>query len=220
MVCTKENSKVVPENMMEFRNVHLPHGKFAVVIDNAFTKLECGLLMQLAHAHCIEPATMNDGELARSIRNCDSSMMDVPHIAQMMWERVLACAELEGTKFQEIDNMVPIGLNERLRMLRYSPGHFYKTHCDGEFERDDQVSKVTFQLYLNDGFEGGETRFLFPHTSDPSVAHHFDVVPRRGSVLLFEHDIIHEGCEVRDGVKWACRTDVMFAPKSKKNCVP
>ena len=54
-----------------------------------------------------------------------------------------------------------VGLNERLSFLRYDPGDYCKPHNDGNYLRNDpndprygEVSMVTFQLYLNEGFEG------------------------------------------------------------------
>jgi hypothetical protein len=36
------------------------------------------------------------------------------------------------------------------------------------------------------------------------------VVPEAGMVLLFEHDLLHDGEEVAGGVKYTCRTDVLY----------
>jgi hypothetical protein len=58
-------------------------------------------------------------------------------------------------------------------------------------------------VYLNEKFEGGETVFFV----EPEVI----IKPRAGSALLFQHPIIHEGSEVRAGVKYVVRTDLMYA---------
>ena len=42
-----------------------------------------------------------------------------------------------------------------------------------------------------------------------------DVVPRAGSVLLFEHRLYHEGSLLVSGTKYAIRTDVMYTNKGK-----
>ena len=39
-----------------------------------------------------------------------------------------------------------------------------------------------------------------------------DVVPEPGMVLLFQHNIYHEGALVTGGLKYAMRTDVMYSP--------
>lgn len=67
---------------------------------------------------------------------------------------------------------------------------------------------VTLQLYLNEGMEGGTTRFL--NARDESD--YSDVVPKPGRVLIFQHNILHEGALLVKGRKYAMRTDVMFLP--------
>jgi hypothetical protein len=37
-----------------------------------------------------------------------------------------------------------------------------------------------------------------------------EVVPRTGMALLFQHALVHEGCVVTHGVKYALRSDVMY----------
>ena len=66
---------------------------------------------------------------------------------------------------------------------------------------DTPEGLLTFIVYLNDGFQGGDTAFL----DDDVVAH-----PKPGRALLFQHQILHEGCQVLAGVKYVLRTDVMY----------
>ena len=72
-----------------------------------------------------------------------------------------------------------VGLNERLRFLRYHPGEYFAPHQDGSYRRPDgsESSLLTMMLYLNTSdkgaaaasggggsgqgcFGGGETNFL------------------------------------------------------------
>jgi prolyl 4-hydroxylase len=57
-------------------------------------------------------------------------------------------------------------------------------------------------IYLNEGFEGGETIFFV----EPEVV----IRPRTGAGLFFQHPIIHEGAMVTSGTKYAVRTDLMY----------
>ena len=77
---------------------------------------------------------------------------------------------------------------------------------DGVYLRDDksEVSKITVQLYLNQSFEGGETTFLGGANEKEAV------IPKIGSVLVFEHRLLHEGSILLSGIKYAIRTDVMY----------
>ena len=98
------------------------------------------------------------------------------------------------------------------------------------------MSQMTFVLYLNDNFYGGETAFYLPiaqekldelmHASIPprtgpsgrSGGQNFEikqVAPRAGAVLCFFHGFhpqspLHEGCLVTQGSKYIIRTDVLY----------
>jgi predicted 2-oxoglutarate/Fe(II)-dependent dioxygenase YbiX len=98
--------------------------------------------------------------------------------------------------------MKPVGANERFRCYRYDVDQRFAPHYDGAFVRnDDERSLLTFMVYLNEDFRGGETHF-----------HDFDVrvTPKTGMALLFQHHQTHEGRYVNAGVKYALRTDVMY----------
>ena len=101
-----------------------------------------------------------------------------------------------------------MSVNERLRFLRYEAGQQFLPHYDGCYARPkgDEVSKITIQIYLNEGAEGGTTRFL--DVNDDSV--YVDCVPRTGRVLLFEHHLLHQGSEVLSGLKYTMRSDIMY----------
>lgn len=78
---------------------------------------------------------------------------------------------------------------------------------------------MTVHLYLNGGegdpaaaegkgesLEGGETSFLSMDGEG-----RVDVNPMVGSVLVFQHrGLLHAGEEVKKGVKYTLRTDVMY----------
>ena len=53
-----------------------------------------------------------------------------------------------------------VGLNERFRYYRYDVAERFAPHLDGAFTREGEQSQLTFMLYLNDGFAGGETNFF------------------------------------------------------------
>ena len=95
------------------------------------------------------------------------------------------------------------GANERFRCYRYEPGQRFAPHYDGAFVRGpEEQSLLTFIVYLNAGFEGGETAFLDAERV---------IAPATGTALLFQHHLLHEGRVVQRGVKYVLRTDVMYA---------
>ena len=148
-----------------------------------------------------------------------------------------------------------VGLNERLRFLKYDKGEFFKPHWDGSYKREPveiknekniaqfrirEESFVTVLIYLNDNFQGGETTLIngnveygfFDHekwckisnncnvTNKVGFKDHIVVKPQQGAVLLFQHDIFHEGstfygAKNKDEIvnKYLIRTDVMYKKK-------
>lgn len=105
----------------------------------------------------------------------------------------------------EVDGWLANGLNERFRVYRYKGGQQFKVHPDGSFKRDaHEHSKITVMIYLNDGFDSGETEFVMPHQI---------IEPEEGKLLLFAHGQLHKGNPVPRGTKYVLRTDVMYVDK-------
>jgi len=106
-------------------------------------------------------------------------------------------------------------LNPCFRVCRYEPGGFFQPHHDGGFEyNSEHRSFKTFMLYLNDDFEGGSTNFYKEsqkhyHSPDPAKVIH-ELRPERGSCLVFNHCITHDGGILRKGRKYILRTEVMY----------
>ncbi|MGK3760948.1 MAG: hypothetical protein ACI8RD_013266, partial [Bacillariaceae sp.] len=85
-------------------------------------------------------------------------------------------------------------------------------------------SYLTFLIYLNDNFDGGETKFYYPVSTTTSTNNDNDnektslvargVIPKRGSVLVFPQgntaSLLHEGSAVTKGIKYVIRTDVLY----------
>lgn len=144
------------------------------------------------------------------VRNNDRCIWDSKDEVDKIWARVkdFIPAVWKGRRV--------LGLNERLRFLRYEPGQYFAPHFDGTYMRDNgERSYITFQAYLNDGFEGGATTFLKmaglrAESTEPKHVN-CEVVPKVGSVLVFQHDMLHEGSRLLSGKKYAVRTDVMYA---------
>lgn len=38
------------------------------------------------------------------------------------------------------------------------------------------------------------------------------MTPKTGSVLIFDHDLLHEGSKVTSGIKYSVRSDIMYTP--------
>ena len=168
-------------------------------VDDALSAAECSEMVAHIEAASPELATIDVAEghvLRTDIRNNSRVTFDDVDYATRLFSRIRqqVPASLMG--------MERVGANERLRCYRYAVGQRFAPHYDGSFARDEnERSLLTLMVYLNDDFEGGATSFLELDK---------DVTPKRGTALLFQHAILHEGCVVTRGVKYALRSDVMY----------
>lgn len=157
------------------------------------------------------PITTSGGPVIyKEMRNNERVMFDDPDLAQRLWEKLQPFVDAErGSGWRAI------GLNERFRFYRYDPGQQFAWHYDGSFDRSPaERSKLTFMVYLNDGFEGGATEFHLRLAGgsledDPVTS----VIPEAGMALLFDHRILHQGSSVVSGRKYVLRSDVMYQRK-------
>lgn len=170
-----------------------------LVADGILTPAECEALIARIDANnpTLAPITTGRGFVVDTeTRNNSRVMFDDPELASRLFERVRDVVPAEAM------GMRAVGANERLRCYKYEVGQWFKPHYDGAFVRDkDERSLYTFMIYLNEDMEGGETALL-----DLGVT----VQPKIGRALLFQHHLLHEGFEVRRGVKYAVRSDIMY----------
>ena len=186
----------------------LPHpftNRFCFALYNVFTAEECAAMIERAEAQGFVPAevTIGPGQsmLMEDYRRSGRVILDDPVLAQEIFDRVAPTLRRLRPK---IKTRTPSSLNPYLRFLRYVEGDYFAPHRDDWREHGRERSYLTLMLYLNEDFEGGSTGFL-SHTGDRT-----DFVPKTGSVLMFEHTIMHEGCTVMGGVKYCVRSDVMY----------
>ena len=141
------------------------------------------------------PVSEVGGDIVRpEIRNNARVMIDDEKTAAFLWHRIKAevPAFLNGRQVR--------GVNERLRFYRYDPGQQFAPHVDGSFLRSSgEQSLLTLMVYLNEGFEGGETIF-----------NEAKIKPQTGMALIFQHALLHEGAAVINGRKYVLRSDVIY----------
>lgn len=162
-----------------------------------FSADECGDYVRFAESRGFTDAPINTtfGALVqKDVRDNTRVMVDDLDRAEQLWKRAVDWVP------KSIDRWRAVGVNERLRFYRYELGQRFEWHYDGAFERPSgERSKLTFMIYLNDDFEGGETSF-----------ENVTIVPRQGMALFFVHQIRHKGQPVTRGRKYVLRTDVMY----------
>lgn len=110
---------------------------------------------------------------------------------------------------------VCMGLNERLRILRYDPGDEFKPHRDGAYgDPSGAISKLTILIYLNEGYQGGYTAFM-----NSSESAWIPVTPYTGSIAIQDQELVHFVPPLQAGRKYVIRTDIMYMPHYTKGNV-
>lgn len=159
-----------------------------------FTAEECAYLAEAAEP-LFEPAHTYNGQTGEDFRNPvrTSDTAAFPWVGEnpaihALNRRIAAASATDVMQ------------GEPLQVLRYEPGQEYKPHIDAIPGLDNQ-RVMTMLVYLNDGFEGGETQF-----TELGVT----VAARRGDAILFRNvtgdgrpdpALVHAGLPVRSGVK-------------------
>ncbi|EJK70291.1 hypothetical protein THAOC_08363 [Thalassiosira oceanica] len=198
------------------------HAQFAVLLHNVLSPDECAEMIDRAEEAGFHDASIYDRRTNQAHRNCTRYISDDAALADNWFERImhalkdrpaleykLRSASFASNKNEKLNHAV--GINERLRLLRYRQGEFFHSHNDAKFirgadqgERAGETSYVSVLIYLNHKFKGGTTRF---HGNGRQL----DVKPRTGSILVHEHNILHSGQRITSGKKYIVRTDVMYS---------
>lgn len=168
-------------------------------IDGVLNAIECKALIARVEALGFDVAsisTRHGAVVDEHVRNNDRVIIDDPDLAKDIWSRIAGVVPgfHSGRQVR--------GLNQRFRFYRYQPAQSFKWHTDGAFRRDNgDASLFTFMIYLNEGYQGGETAFRT-----------MQVAGKMGMALMFEHALMHEGSAVANGVKYVLRSDIMYGP--------
>ncbi len=182
------------QNQADMRVIH--HTEKIWTIQDFLTKEECDDLIIFSERKGYEEAKVSlpsGAKMMKGLRDNFRSIYTDEMLAGKYWNRLkdYCPAEIEDSKV--------VGLNEQFRFYKYESSQRFKRHIDGRFSRGKEESRVTFMVYLNDDFTGGETKF-------DAVT----IKPQTGTALCFIHEQKHEGCPVIEGAKYVLRSDVMY----------
>ncbi|MCU0439531.1 MAG: 2OG-Fe(II) oxygenase [Raineya sp.] len=175
----------------------IQHTEKIWALKNFLTAQECEELILFSEQQGYQEAEVGFSEgakMAKNIRNNYRLIYIDNLLAEKYWQRLHSfCPE-------NLDDMTVLGLNEQFRFYKYESGQRFKKHIDGRFKRNEnEESRITFMIYLNEDFEGGETTF-----------EDLIIKPVTGTALCFIHEQKHEGSPVLNGTKYALRSDVMY----------
>jgi len=152
--------------------------------------------MLLSERKGYEEATVSLPEGAKMIKGLrDNYRVNItdPELAETLFESLKPhLPELD-------DKLSATGLYEDFRFYRYDKSQRFKRHIDGRVTDGDKESRLTFMIYLNDNFSGGETRF-----------NDVEIKPQKGTALIFIHELKHESLPIDDGTKYVLRSDIFY----------
>lgn len=185
--------------------VQLSSAPNVMLFRNFLTSEECAHVAQVA-SDLMEPSRVIDPTtgvaIAHPVRRCDNAVIGPTREDLVIRALNLRIATATRTRVDQ---------GEPLTVLRYQPGHEFKPHYDGLPGTKNQRIK-TMLIYLNQGFEGGETEFV---TCDLIVR------PRAGDAILFDNvdatgaidlQSRHAGLPVTRGTKWLATRWIRAAP--------
>lgn len=175
----------------------IQHTEKIWALENFLSIQECEELIFFSEQQGYQEAEVGFREgakMAKNIRNNSRLLYTDALLAENYWQKLSSFCPLK------IDNVIALGLNEQFRFYKYESGQRFKKHIDGRFKRNEnEESRITFMIYLNEDFEGGETIF-----------ENLTIKPITGMALCFIHEQKHEGSPVLLGTKYALRSDVMY----------
>ncbi len=168
-------------------------------VDDFFSPAECVAAIERAECKGFADAPINStfgAVIRKDVRNNTRVMIDDAAYAAELYSRIGDYVP------RRLGGWTLSGVNERFRYYRYDVGQQFDWHFDGAFERRcGERSQLTFMIYLNDDFVGGQTS-IEGHT----------IEPKTGRALFFIHAQLHKGQPVHRGRKYVLRTDVMYQP--------
>eukprot|EP00299_Pterocystis_sp_00344_P016123 c8077_g1_i1.p1 GENE.c8077_g1_i1~~c8077_g1_i1.p1 ORF type:complete len:1060 (-),score=298.28 c8077_g1_i1:48-3197(-) len=187
---------------------------------NALTPSECSGIIETVSRVGFEDMSW---EYDRSYRSGTRKVMHSRILAEELWKRLsthFVLSDLDQVRpfgFGNEGTWAPDGLNPVFRFVKYQEGDLFSKHRDGSFvETDNRRSIYTVVGYLNGppDFNGGELN-VYSGSREKSVVAAHKIVPECGSIVVFTHDLLHEGLPVlhkpgSPSTKYIFRTDIMF----------
>lgn len=176
------------------------HSEYIYSIENFWSVSKCNEFIQRSESIGYQEALIQTDfgqKRLEQVRNNQRVLFTDNDLAHEIWD------ELKPYCPATIGNSEVVGLNELFRFYKYEKGQMFQKHRDQSFIRNERESSYyTLLIYLNDDFEGGATSFNL-----------LELTPKKGTALVFLHNLEHEGKVLISGTKYVLRTDIMYALK-------
>ena len=179
-----------------------------LVVDDVLSPRECAAIVDAIESrNAFAPSTSRGPKFGEAWRQNGRFAKESLEFARALWRTTLE--RCGGNPFDfDIDDA--FGFNPNIRVYRYRgvEGDHFGPHVDERVRASGGLSKFTALFYLSEPTEGGRTIFY-----DERGEERCAIEPVVGRALFFRHGADlpeHEGEEVRGGVKYVLRSDVLF----------
>lgn len=215
-------------------------------IKGALKTDECNLLVEKANAKGWKkspPTGGGHGKNSKEIpRTSSLCVLYDTELAKRLWDIIRPYLPPDLTYLNHKDNPYlhrehqgaewsPVFVYDKMRLYQYFPGDAFPEHHDYKIRRrivteDSEFIEQSFTsllIYLNDGFEDGQTGYWpdeiglhcrFKKDVDDQSSnrkmHQVLITPETGKLVLQYQDMMHEGISPKKGVKYILRTDVIY----------
>jgi hypothetical protein len=176
---------------------------------NVLSDAECEALMDATLEHHESPLSPDDYQKDPGCRSQFTS--NDSELSALLWQRIRESVP------ESLDSGTACGLMPRIAHCRYFPGQVGFPHMDFRHSLGTDkcvASRISFTMYLNDDYEGGDLGFIGELRMDGTHGgEHRRVHPRKGSAVLFYQGVqefAHLPHEITSGCKSIMRADVLY----------
>jgi len=174
-------------NKLNFReNNYKNDTKMIKLIDSFLTDSECQEYIKLIDEKSLQTDLPSFNNL---LDNFNAKYID-SELCSKFYNRFI---QLNKDKIASLS-----GCNNIITMAKYNKGQSFGLHTDTGlyYDKTNRIkSNYTVLIYLNDDFKGGNTVFYINNES-------ITIKPKKGTLLIFDISLFHQGCEVEDGTKY------------------
>ena len=160
-----------------------------------------------------ETAQQHHSSVQHGLSYCYKACFDSEELSERISQRIQSAldshsATLNKSKDDSKERLKIEKLIKQLRFITYPIGGYIGPHTDGIRVCPDtlQFSNLTLILYLQTS-NTGETKFL--RGDKENYSEWYSVIPRKGSVLIFNHNLLHMGVGVGHEGKVLLRGDIV-----------
>lgn len=180
------------------------------IIENFLSKERCQELIALSEAAGYTDADVSyptGAQMNKDVRDNSRCLLRNEELREELEKLILPHAPMKLPIFSAgvVEQKEFLRLSGNFRFYKYIQSQKFKKHRDGNVKEEGGVSRVTVLIYLNDVENSGETNICDRMLDKPVM-----VKPEEGKLLLFNHALLHSGEEMKEGVKYVLRTDLIY----------